>query len=515
MSGLHGDPSVSRPTPSGDVGDLFGAPRSLGAPRPGVETTGPAVLEVAQLWQEAVVEVRHLAPPRAETGRTALTAGSATGFRWRLLGMPLGWVGPRLARVAWLAAPTLSEVQSEARADLFAPAEHLPDALHDLFVWEEGCFWAVLSDRWTGWRESGGERVPLQVVLAEGRPVRAGLVAIPVAPGDQLLVEVGPVRFLARLAPPGARIAGRLREEIDLPFVGIMSSATMLAGLLGVAIATSPPPTSEVVVDIPDRITEVMLAIPPPPPPRKETVRATEPDAGAGKRAIREEGTTGRERGKRTARGDRFDQQRLDRELAEEAGLLGALADAGELGGVFAGGLDNELTAGIGSLHGAVGVQLGTGYGDRGAGPGGGGNEIGSFHGTGTHGRSDGTSGDFSGGGDLGPRRTGSLRTDGDPIVLGALDRSLIDAVVKRHMNQIRFCYQKELSRQPDLGGKVVVQFVISKSGDVSSAKIKSSSLGNNAVESCMTSRFLRFSFPEPAGGGIVIVSYPFMFSPG
>ena len=27
--------------------------------------------------------------------------------------------------------------------------------------------------------------------------------------------------------------------------------------------------------------------------------------------------------------------------------------------------------------------------------------------------------------------------------------------------------------------------------------------------------RFLKMQFPEPKGGGIVIVSYPFVFSPG
>ena len=30
-----------------------------------------------------------------------------------------------------------------------------------------------------------------------------------------------------------------------------------------------------------------------------------------------------------------------------------------------------------------------------------------------------------------------------DPVILGALDKSLIDAVIKRHMNQIRYCYER------------------------------------------------------------------------
>ena len=102
----------------------------------------------------------------------------------------------------------------------------------------------------------------------------------------------------------------------------------------------------------------------------------------------------------------------------------------------------------------------------------------------------------------------------GDPIILGALDKSLIDAVIKRNMNQIRYCYQRELTKNPSLGGKVTVKFVIAKDGTVSKAEIKQG-MGSAAVESCISGRFMRFKFPEPKGGGIVIVSYPFIFSPG
>ena len=57
---------------------------------------------------------------------------------------------------------------------------------------------------------------------------------------------------------------------------------------------------------------------------------------------------------------------------------------------------------------------------------------------------------------------------------MGALDKSLIDAVIKRNMNQIRYCYQRELTKNPSLGGKIVVKFTIAKDGSVSKASIKS-----------------------------------------
>jgi TonB family protein len=82
-------------------------------------------------------------------------------------------------------------------------------------------------------------------------------------------------------------------------------------------------------------------------------------------------------------------------------------------------------------------------------------------------------------------------------------------------MAQIRYCYQRELTKNPTLGGKITVKFVIAKDGTVSSATITTSTMANPTVESAICARFLRFQFPAPEGGGIVIVKYPFIFSPG
>lgn len=102
-----------------------------------------------------------------------------------------------------------------------------------------------------------------------------------------------------------------------------------------------------------------------------------------------------------------------------------------------------------------------------------------------------------------------------DPVVLGALDRSVIDAVIKRNMNQLRYCYSRELTQNPGLEGRIVVKFVIARDGTVSSATTGSSTMASPRVETCLNARFQNFQFPEPAGGGIVIVKYPFVFSPG
>ena len=94
--------------------------------------------------------------------------------------------------------------------------------------------------------------------------------------------------------------------------------------------------------------------------------------------------------------------------------------------------------------------------------------------------------------------------------MLGEVDKSAIDQVIKRHMNQIRYCYQRALVNEPELAGKVTVKFVIAKDGTVSSAEVKSTTMNNSTVEHCILGRFLRMQFPVPRGGGVAIVSYPF-----
>ena len=98
---------------------------------------------------------------------------------------------------------------------------------------------------------------------------------------------------------------------------------------------------------------------------------------------------------------------------------------------------------------------------------------------------------------------------------MGSLDKSLIDKVIKQNQAKFLYCYQRELTKNPNLGGKIVVKFVIAKDGTVSSATTKTSTMNSPAVQNCINGRFMRFKFPEPKGGGIVIVSYPFIFAPG
>ena len=99
--------------------------------------------------------------------------------------------------------------------------------------------------------------------------------------------------------------------------------------------------------------------------------------------------------------------------------------------------------------------------------------------------------------------------------VRGALDKEIIRRIIRRHSNEVKYCYEQELVSHPNLGGRAVVQFTIAPTGQVLASVLQSSTLGNSRVESCVVQAVKRWEFPKPEGGGLVIVSYPFNLAPG
>jgi TonB family protein len=106
-----------------------------------------------------------------------------------------------------------------------------------------------------------------------------------------------------------------------------------------------------------------------------------------------------------------------------------------------------------------------------------------------------------------------------DPVpglvhVNGTLDKEIIRRTVRRHLNEVKYCYEQALVTRPSLSGRIVVQFAIAPTGRVLTSVLQSSSLGVAAVDSCVVNAVKRWEFPQPSHGGLAIVSYPFSFSP-
>lgn len=96
----------------------------------------------------------------------------------------------------------------------------------------------------------------------------------------------------------------------------------------------------------------------------------------------------------------------------------------------------------------------------------------------------------------------------------GSVDKEIIRRIIRRHINEVKYCYEQELTKKPDLGGRIMVQFTIAASGQVIASVLQNSTMGNARVENCTVQAVRRWEFPKPLGGGIVIVSYPFVLTP-
>ncbi|MEZ4393234.1 MAG: AgmX/PglI C-terminal domain-containing protein [Polyangiales bacterium] len=102
----------------------------------------------------------------------------------------------------------------------------------------------------------------------------------------------------------------------------------------------------------------------------------------------------------------------------------------------------------------------------------------------------------------------------GAPAVSGMLSAEVIRRVVLRNLGQVNRCYTQGLSMNPELAGRVVARFVIGARGEVASSGVGESSISAPSVGECIAAAVRGWQFPSPQGG-IVIVSYPFILSPG
>jgi hypothetical protein len=97
-------------------------------------------------------------------------------------------------------------------------------------------------------------------------------------------------------------------------------------------------------------------------------------------------------------------------------------------------------------------------------------------------------------------------------VVDGPLDKEIVRRILRQNRNQMRYCYEKSLQRNPSLAGKVTVEFIVNASGEVPVSKLGASALGDSEAEACMVARAKTWTFPKSASGGLTKVSYPVVF---
>ncbi len=99
----------------------------------------------------------------------------------------------------------------------------------------------------------------------------------------------------------------------------------------------------------------------------------------------------------------------------------------------------------------------------------------------------------------------------GQPTANGDLDKVIIRRYIKRNIQKLQYCYEKQLLAKPALAGTVNAQFFIDPNGSVASS---SASGVDPEVSGCVAAVIKSIEFPKPKGGGGVQVNYPFTFRP-
>ncbi len=366
----------------------------------------------------------------------------------------------------------------------------------------------------------------------------AGALEFPVPEGGTVRMKHRNFTFIIKDVKAGKKVAGHAKMDIR-PMIYV-AGAALFASLVLTMFYFQPPRPRGLSSDLlatDSRLIQFLMEPEELEEPEPEWLNGDDSQGGGtGKAHEGEQGQMGDEKAEKTKNkyGIQGPEDNPDpvmaRQQAEEnartAGIIGTLASmqgsfnapTSPYGADFA--LGNDPTSALGAMTGNdIGQNFGFGgLGLRGTGRGGGGLGqgtigMGNFGTIGRGGgRGDGEGGYGSGVGGFRGRSAGVPQVrSGGAEVRGSLSKEVIRRVVRRHINEVKFCYEQQLNARPDLSGRVTTKFVISPTGSVQSAMVGSSSLRNEAVESCIVSAVRRWTFPAPDGGGVVVVNYPFL----
>ncbi len=353
---------------------------------------------------------------------------------------------------------------------------------------------------------------------------------VPLDPSDYGVVTFGPValffQFVRPVTPPPRSLG-----DVDVGTVAAVLLAFFLAFVVLVVSFVDYERMGGLERD-PFELDEDLVSrflVTPPPDDLLETLQTesgtetedpglrTQEDTG-GERARDEEGRVGRE-----------DADQEDTQIQGEVSETIAAAPEGSLLGALGGGGQNAIAAAldvpdIGAILGGMGdtpTMVGRGSGGaglRGLGMGGGGTGAGSLFGAGAIGTGVGAGMGGRGMGAGGPGVMGRATMErtvrvqrGMARTNGYLSPEQILRVVRANQNAIKYCYENEVQRQPNLRGAVTLDWTVGLDGRVTQARIARSTLRSSRVEGCMVRQVRRWRFPRP-DGGVCRVQFPFNF---
>lgn len=449
-------------------------------PAEAVPTEQEKVLQVALLWGDSLINVQHFGDG------VPVTVGEAAGNRFTVFN-----TGDTFTLAQGKGSSAVVNVPADAGL--------------------------VVTTKSDSHKSKEQLKTEGKLKAAEGG-VRAD--AVELSLHDRAQVSFDNVAFIVRYVRPSAAVTVNTLEEHDFTFFKIVSICLMAFFALVAAMVLTPMGFGGEGDDIfanPSKYVKMVVK-----PEKKQEIKKFKDLSGVaeGAKAKEKEGKFGKQEAKKdqadpSKKGaPQVDANKREEDRKKVSSLMAGMFGGGASSNVFGpGGLGTGVNDALGGLQGGAGVgdaQGVGGLGSRGSGAGGGGTGLG-LGGLGTRGGGRGRGG--YGAIDLGGKGKDTTRViPGKTTVVGGLDKDVIMKVIKRHQNEIKFCYEQELQKNPSLAGKVAVAWTIDPTGGVSEANVSESSVGNANVEGCIVQRIRRWKFPEPAGGGVVNVTFPWIF---
>lgn len=202
-----------------------------------------------------------------------------------------------------------------------------------------------------------------------------------------------------------------------------------------------------------------------------------------------------------------------------KSGLLSILSSGGaasNLDKAYSGagttfGLADKATGFGGQASDRQGEGLGTDL--KNVGAGGKGTSTVGISGVGSKGRGGGET-SYGGNGGLGDKgEVAIVNIEGNSNdFVSSIDKEAIRRIIRSNRNAIKSCYDLELTKNPTLSGKIVLEWQITEGGRMLNAKVKSNDMGSNTLGPCIINRLRVLKFPDPGPDEIAEVAFPFVF---
>ena len=386
-----------------------------------------------------------------------------------------------------------------------------------------GGFTLHVTGKMGGELERKGRIVTLMQAIESSMATNDGdSYGIALEPDDIALVDLGGVVVDLCFQPLPQKVAVPLTERLDWTALNIFLLVFFLAGVLFVAGINRAASGDEFSDELSGNNAVLTKLLVKPPEMQKNPFLeqlAKQKEKGEAPAAFKgDEGKMGKKDAPN--RNARAAPKAIDPNSKDQARLIAQRIFGGKgnqgIATLFGrAGLGGSLQAAMGNMTGSTvgdaGGVLGMGLKGGGGGGGGTGNTIG-IGAVGTRGVAGGE-GKYGTGIGMGKKSSADISiTQSDPEVQGSMDPELIRRVVRSHHDQLKYCYDNALTRNPKLTGKVSVKWIITEAGTVASSNVVSTSTNTPELDRCIAGRVLTWVFPKPKGGGVAVVTYPFVF---